>query len=69
MSDNTNIGIEALRKRGLHLNLNRTETIHLVLNFNQRMKFFQAQKVWHPMTSTKPKADKAAAKAIVKKSG
>ena len=36
--DNTNIGVEALQKGGLHLN--RTGTIHLSMNFKQCMKSF-----------------------------
>ena len=36
--DNTNIGVEALQKGGLHLN--RTGTIHLGMNFKQCMKSF-----------------------------
>ena len=36
--DNTNIGVEALQKEGLHLN--RTGTIHLGMNFKQYMKSF-----------------------------
>ena len=40
--DNTNIGVEALQKGGLHLN--RTGTIHLGMNFKQCMKSFLALK-------------------------
>ena len=36
--DNTNIGVEALQKGGLHLN--RTGTIHLSMNLKQCMKSF-----------------------------